>query len=350
MNNEEVPLLGHRPMGRAGARENRSGEFRGARGVGAFLNRFYKFHSSHIVLAVVFFERAALYGITVNLVQFLEYRSLLQWSTTSATIAVLMCLNLAYMGACVTGFLADTRLGRLNVLLAGQVLFCAAALCLMIASFLEYCSSVSQHVYVVFIVLGLLFIGLGTAFAMGSEIPLGLDQYALQMEQYSTARGFFPVYYFILNLGAFLAMGFISFVQYNFLFGIGFAIPAAMALISASLLFCCRKRLHTAAPDRESPLFNVVKIVREARRVRKVLERSAEVSWWGRTSAEMEPTAHWVQFATTAHGGCYSHNEAAYVQNVIAVISVIASTIFYQITILQVSITIMAVFSMRVPF
>ena len=296
---------------------------------------FYQFHSSHIILVVVFLERASLYGITVNLVHFLNYGNYLHWSTSVATIATLLCVSLAKCGAAVTGYLADTRVGRLNMLLAALALQCAGAVCFMAAAFLEYCRVVDARVYEFIVVLALVLIAFSTAAAMGCEIPLGLDQYSLQMAHYSTARSFFPLYYFFVNIGALLAYTVISFVQYNFLFGIGFSIPVLCSLVNFSLLFCFRKHVHESVPDTNSPLLNVWRVVKEARRVKS--KRSAGLNGIQSTQGNTDPVIHWVQYADSKHGGSFEHNQVANVQNFLAVLSVIFSTIFYQAIISQVS-------------
>eukprot|EP00117_Sycon_ciliatum_P005261 scpid23367/ scgid4379/ Solute carrier family 15 member 4; Peptide transporter 4; Peptide/histidine transporter 1 len=295
-----------------------------------------KFHQSDIVLVVILLERLAAYSVTGNLVQFLEYRNFLDWSTTTATTAALLCSCLPKLGAFLTGFIADTRVGRYRMLVAALCVQLFGSVCLMTASFSEYCSGDHRlDVLHSFLILtGLVSFGIGIAMAMGTEIPLGLDQYAEQRQSYSQACKFFPKQYFCANAGGLVALTAVSIVQYNFLFGVGFAIPVVFYGVSIIVLLRCRKRLHVVTPRKPCPLSDVWQIMKQARRVKKTPRGEGSRNWL--FANDFQPTGSWVMRAVQSlPDGRYTRNNVAYVQNFLAVVSVIVSTIFYQVTLSQ---------------
>lgn len=302
-------------------------------------------HPAYIILITAMFERIGSMGVRANLVQFLEYHGFLEWSTTEATMATLMATNFAQLLAVGAGYLADSYFGRFTVTMLAIISQFAGAMLLMGAAILEkQVLDDDQHVdtFRGLVITGLVLFGIGFGSASGTEIPLGIDQYeeAEQLE----ANKFFPLYYWFVNIGSVIGLSGISVVQVNW-HVLGYALPPAAILLSAALLFACRGQLTKKEPAHEQRISLVWKVCLEARRVqkqkkRKRKEQTASHGFEPPTPHdspwETDVTAPWMKYAEVAFGGRYSRNEVINSHNFIAVVSIVASTIFYQVIIAQV--------------
>ena len=303
-----------------------------------------KWHPVYVILIATLLEKACDLSVRVNLVQFLEYHRFLGWHTTTATAVALVSTKATTMGAVASGFLADSYLGRYKVLLGSLILQFLGSASLGAAAVLEsHVINDSEYKieFSALVIGGLMLFGFGVAGAYGTEIPLGIDQYKPEVsgEEQMKAQQFFALYYWFLNVGGLIAISAVSMVQVNYR-AIGFCISPVFSLLSIILLLACRKQLQKKE-TRKSSLKLVFAVCREAVRVwrRKgsqhvhstVETATSLTSAWG-TSV----TAPWIRYAETSYGGRYSYNGVAKVHNFLAVVSILAATVFYQIIITQV--------------
>ena len=299
-----------------------------------------KWHPAYVIVIVTLLERACDLSVRANLVQFLEYHRFLGWHTTIATILVLVSTKVTMIGAVASGFLADSYLGRYKVLLGSLILQFLGSAMLAAAAVLES-NIISDHEYEkefrALVIVGVMLFGFGVAGAYGTEIPLGIDQY--KPEEQMKAQNFFPLYYWSMNVGCLIASTAVSMVQVNY-HAIGYCVSPAFSLLSIILLLACRKQLRQQE-TRKSTLSLVFAVCREAvhvwrRKGSQYAHSTVETvtsltSAWGNSV-----TAPWIRYAETSYGGCYSYNDVAKVHNFLAVVSITAATIFYQIIMTQV--------------
>ena len=304
-------------------------------------NNRRRWQPAYVIMIVSLLEKVCLIGIRANLVQFLEYHGYLNWTTTEATIVALLCTKLTLIGAVFSGVLADSYLGRYRVLSASLLLQFLGASCLCAASVLEEEVTEDDKYVTVFnalVIVGLVLFGIGMGGAFGTEIPLGIDQYT-SAEQLTAVKHFFPMYYWSTNVGCLVAQSAVSIAQVNWRV-VGYALPPVFSLLSIGVLFGFRNHLQRV-PAGEKPMSEVLRVCREAisswRRSRQTSLQSLTVN-----ASEQEDnwaadvTAPWIKYAERSYGGAYSYSEVSKVHNFLAVLSILAATIFYQVIMDQV--------------
>ncbi|XP_065199178.1 solute carrier family 15 member 4-like [Sycon ciliatum] len=304
-------------------------------------------HPSYTILAVALLERIGRAGIIINLVQYLEYHSFLEWSTADTTIAALLCTKLSFMGAVFSGLLADTLFGHYRVLLASLVLQFVGSLLLLAATVEEFESQrddVHQGSFEGLVTSGLVLFGLGVAGCSGTEIPLGVSQHALRGETEQKAKSFFPRYYWFQNVGAVLGVSVIGTVQVQAKHNLhvyGYVLPPVFFFLSIVTFLVLNRGILTETPSRAHPFTDTWRTMKEAVRVRwrrrgrvtlGSVAHAANRQYWKNTKGSL---ANWVRYAEESHGGCILYNTVARVHNFLSVIAILAAMVFCEVTIAQ---------------
>lgn len=231
-----------------------------------------------VVLLVEVLERAAFFGVSANLVLFLNSAEL-NWAGAQASRAALVFLGASYLLAPLGGWLADVYLGRhravalsLLLYLAGSMLltattcsdgrasFCGvqAPLPLQPACRAPGCAPASPPPYCAPTVYGaLLLLGLAASSVRCNLTSFGADQVMVLGRQ--ATRRFFNWFYWSINVGAVLSLLVVAFVQQNISFSLGYIIPVG-CLGLAFFLFLFATPIFVTKPPTGSQVSSMLKL------------------------------------------------------------------------------------------
>lgn len=314
-----------------------------------------------IILIVEALERLAHYSVNANLMLFLTDEPY-SWTYFDAMQLMFLYMGFSYMMSVFGGWLGDSVLGRFKILVASFLFYWGGFAFLLLLSIqskgaldaypflrnisipLPYCElwvqtgnvtegtaappsmmplSRFENPCALWVYVGLLLIAIGSGMFKANIAPFGADQ-VLNLGD-SATRTFFSWFYWSTNIGALIALGPIAFLQQNFDFFIGYAIPFVI-IIFATVLFVVCYPLYSVNPPGVTILSNVMRIVGYA--VRKSFQRifCRSRSPPPRSKGLIDPDhcrpETWIDVAKVRHGGPF-HDEI--VNNV----KIFFSTLFF---------------------
>ncbi|KAK7146332.1 hypothetical protein R3I93_013926 [Phoxinus phoxinus] len=267
-------------------------------------------------------ERMAFYGITSNLVLFLN-SSPFYWEGTLASQAPLIFMGVTYLISPFGGWLADAYLGKfltialsLALYLLGMLLFpfvasdntrnylCGEEMAFPVqpAECFPENGTVPANVTCVnrtsycgpAIFSGLVLVAIGVGAVKSNITPFGADQ--VKDRGPEATRRFFNWFYWCINLGAIFSLGGVAYIQQNISFSIGYIIPAVCLGVSL-VVFILGRAVFINKPADGSAFSDMFRILASAfcgrgpkepslLRPKPTLLDGAKVTYGGRFSEE----------------------------------------------------------------
>ncbi|XP_062433668.1 solute carrier family 15 member 3 [Rhea pennata] len=262
------------------------------------------------VLVVESLERAAFFGITANLVLYLN-SSTFNWGGTQASPASLLFLGASYLLSPVGGWLADVYLGRYSTMPLSFLLYLLAACLLPTTASLDgrlsfcgqmpsysiqncstdhtgTCPGQPQYQYCAPLVYSdLLLLALGISPARPTLPPSALT---VTDRAEDTVRCFFNWFYWSINIRAVFALLVVAFIQQNISFLVGYLIPVA-CLALALLIFLLATPAFVTKPPTDSQVSVMIKLAFQSCGCTCLRDNRASTHWSQAGAGETFPNS-----------------------------------------------------------
>ncbi|KAE9611019.1 hypothetical protein Lal_00015819 [Lupinus albus] len=211
-------------------------------------------------------ERLAYYGMSTNLVNYLQER--FKQGNTTAANNVTTWSGTCYLTPLLGAFLADSYFGRFwtiasfsTIYVIGMVLLAFSAILpgLKPACDANACHPTSAQTATCFIALYL--IALGTGGIKPCVSSFGADQFDDNDDSERKKKSsFFNWFYFAINIGALVAASVLVWIQMNVGWGWGFGVPAVAMVISIISFFIGSRYYRLQVPG-GSPLTRICQVI-----------------------------------------------------------------------------------------
>jgi len=284
------------------------------------------------ILGNEFCERLAFYGLSTNLVVYLNRQ--MGMDTLDAASQVNLWAGTCYMTPLIGAYLADGVIGRYKTIVLFSCAYCIGMFCLALSAAVPELHPAPDK-YPNFMQNAVLFgslylIALGTGGIKPNVSAFGAEQFDENNERdVKEKKSFFNWFYFVINCGSLIASLLIVWIQETISWSIGFAIPAAAMLLAVVSFVSGRKR-YTHMKPKESPLSRFTGVLMDAWRNKRTRRRLRG----GETTTPLIPhniSYAWIEDAAAERGGKYSEAQVEEVRLVVRMFPIFVTTIFYWI-------------------
>ncbi|KAK6968606.1 solute carrier family 15 member 4 isoform X2 [Biomphalaria glabrata] len=309
------------------------------------------------ILSSVVLERISFYGLTGNLVLFLNKNPFL-WESYNAMNAMFLFFGITYITSLIGGWIADSCLGRFKFMLLAFVIYglgyallpCVAlnsdenASTELLPGICQQSNSTAtannlfEEKCAWLIILTLIIVGIGAGLLKSSIVPFGSEQLSRSSQQ--TQLSFFNWFYWCVNFGSFVGLGGVTYIQQQKSFKIGYIIGAATLGMSCIIFIMGRCFYVCRVPD-GSMLTNIFRIIREAwkrnkqlQRLRSLHQKSASEGH-GHIESTHEEKIGFLDHAKHRYGGSFHNSLVDDVKKLGVVLLVFAVLIPYWIVYFQ---------------
>lgn len=230
------------------------------------------------VLLVEALERAAFFGVSANLVLYLN-SARFHWDGQQASRAALVFLGASYLLAPVGGWLADAYLGRHRAIALSLLLYLSASSLLPATAFLDgrrsFCGEVPESSLgpacpspdcprasptpycAPTLYSGLLLLALAASSIRSNLTSFGADQ-VMDLGRHASRR-FFNWLYWSINVGAVLSLLVVAFIQQNVNFLLGYGITVGCVGL-AFFIFLFATPIFVTKPPAGSQVSSMLKL------------------------------------------------------------------------------------------
>ncbi|XP_045341374.1 solute carrier family 15 member 3 isoform X1 [Leopardus geoffroyi] len=231
------------------------------------------------VLLVEALERAAFFGVSANLVLYLN-SARFHWDGQQASRAALVFLGASYLLAPVGGWLADAYLGRHRAIALSLLLYLSASSLLPATAFLDgrrsFCGEVPESPLgpacpspdcprasptpycAPTLYSGLLLLALAASSIRSNLTSFGADQQVMDLGRHASRR-FFNWLYWSINVGAVLSLLVVAFIQQNVNFLLGYGITVGCVGL-AFFIFLFATPIFVTKPPTGSQVSSMLKL------------------------------------------------------------------------------------------
>ncbi|KAK4748206.1 hypothetical protein SAY87_014792 [Trapa incisa] len=211
-------------------------------------------------------ERLAYYGMSTNLVNFLQKH--LNQGNVTASNNVTNWSGTCYITPLIGAFLADSYMGRYWTIASFSIIYVLGMTLLTLSVSVPglkpkcedgKCYPTSGNVAVCFVALYM--VALGTGGIKPCVSSFGADQFDETDEaERKKKSSFFNWFYLSINIGALIASSILVWIQMNVGWGWGFGIPA-VAMAMAVMFFFSGSKLYRLQKPGGSPLTRIVQVI-----------------------------------------------------------------------------------------
>ncbi|XP_029189147.2 solute carrier family 15 member 4-like [Acropora millepora] len=280
-----------------------------------FTGRNERIFATLLILLTEFCERLAFFGLVANLVLFCE--DTLQLPSPWPSTIFLVFVGTCYLTTLLGGWLSDTYLGRYNTIFGFLLLYIIGAVLMLPVSYEDI--SYSKTARLLLFAAALTILAFATGGIKSNVSPFGADQN--QQEGPRAVQTFFNWFYFFINLGSFLALTVVVWVQQTYSYFYGYVITAS-AVVLTVIIFVSGRNKYIHSPPAGSELTRAAKIIYEAI-----------------TIPRMPSISTWLDKAKRKYGGTFTETEVEDVKSLLRVIPVFLLFVVYWAVYSQMSTT-----------
>ncbi|XP_076346091.1 solute carrier family 15 member 4-like [Tachypleus tridentatus] len=306
--------------------------------------------SSLAVLLTVMLERIAFYSLAGNLFLFLNQNPYM-WASYNSMNALFIFTGTTFVSSLFGGWLADAILGRFTAILVAFVTYLAAYSFLpvlalsknKVSDLFNRTNQISLSPLLVvpnkdyepctwLIYLLLIIIGISNGIVKANIAPFGAEQ--VREEGSKVLRMFFNWFYWSVNIGAFVALGGMAYIQQSTEYGfyLGYLIPTIFLGV-AVIIFVLVRPLYIIHHPAGSVVTTVLLILKNAW-ISSRLQR--------RLSDGRESLPSWLDWAKARFGGRFSDNVVEDVKSLSTILIVFVFLVPYWLVYFQMQTTFQA--------